>query len=104
MVLPSEKGDDPAGGFEKSNAGLEVTTAAVDLEDSVDVVGVPKLNEDVVVAGLLTGAKENGLGMLEVAGWLENAGVDADEVASLVWLVGLKLNAGAGVAFADSLA
>jgi hypothetical protein len=107
VVLLSENGDDPAWVpcFEKSKAGLEVTTAAVASADSVDVDGVPKLNEDVVVAVVLTGAKkENESGMVETAGLLENAGVDAAVIASLVWLVGLKPNAGAGVGFADSLA
>ena len=65
---------------------MEVTTAVVASVDSAEVDGVPKLNEEVVVvvADLLTGAKENGLGMLEAAGLLENTGVDVGVAASLV--------------------
>lgn len=64
---------------------MEVTTAVVLSVDSAEVDGVPKLNEDVVVvADLLTGAKENGLGMLEAVGWLEIAGVDVGVADSLV--------------------
>lgn len=82
--------------FGSSNDGLAVTTAAVDSDDWVDVAGEPKLKLD-EVAGLLTGANENGLFALVALGWKENVGAGADVAGGvdvLAWLPTLKENAG----------
>jgi hypothetical protein len=96
--LLNENGDVPACApcLEKSKAGLAVTTAAVVSVGSVEDAGVPKLKDEVVAAGLVTDVKENGFGMLEAVGLIENGESDV-VVTSLVWLAGLKPNAGAEV-------
>jgi hypothetical protein len=91
--------------FGSSNDGLAVTTAAVDSEDWVDVVGEPKPEPD-GVAGLLTDANENGLDAPVALGLKENAGAGADvagEVDVLAWLPTLKENAGFGAVVVASL-
>lgn len=91
--------------FGSSNDGLAVTTAAVDSEDWVDVVGEPKLKLD-EVAGLLTDANENGLDAPVALSLKENAGAGADvagEVDVLAWLPTLKENAGFGAVVVASL-
>jgi len=82
---PNENGEVAEAGLltAANEKGLLSLSDAAGLKENADAVdAVPKVRGGVEVA-LLTGAKEKGLGMLDVAGLDEKAGVEDDVVDSL---------------------